>query len=234
MKAIETIYNGYRFRSRLEARWAVFFDRLGIRYVYEPEGYEFEDGTQYLPDFYLPDSRQYFEVKGVMNDKDLHKVLNLARAGCEVVVGYDDMEFEISLDCGEAEGSPRLHIIAEKWNSFLVRCWKCGKYFFTYCTDTECRCCGCKHDGGEICRFYSGHNLSRGNRFDILRPERNAILEAAEQARQARFEHGEKPKGGKEDDRIHGVRNSGRKRKAEVHNIQRSCYGLHSGKDNEL
>ena len=26
IKAIETYYKGYRFRSRLEARWAVFFD----------------------------------------------------------------------------------------------------------------------------------------------------------------------------------------------------------------
>ena len=32
IKPIETVYNGYRFRSRLEARWAVFFDALGITY----------------------------------------------------------------------------------------------------------------------------------------------------------------------------------------------------------
>ena len=32
IKAIETRYNGYRFRSRTEARWAVFFDAFGIRY----------------------------------------------------------------------------------------------------------------------------------------------------------------------------------------------------------
>ena len=30
IKPIETIYNGYRFRSRLEARWAVLFDALGV------------------------------------------------------------------------------------------------------------------------------------------------------------------------------------------------------------
>ena len=41
IKAIETIYNGYRFRSRLEARWAVFFDEIGIKYEYEKEGYCF-------------------------------------------------------------------------------------------------------------------------------------------------------------------------------------------------
>ena len=35
IKAIETIYNGYRFRSRLEARWAVFFDEMGIKYEWQ-------------------------------------------------------------------------------------------------------------------------------------------------------------------------------------------------------
>lgn len=63
IKAIETEYNGYRFRSRLEARWAVFFDAAGIRYVYEPEGFQLEDGTMYLPDFYLPILGIYVEVK---------------------------------------------------------------------------------------------------------------------------------------------------------------------------
>lgn len=28
IKSIETEYNGIRFRNRLEARWAVFFDEL--------------------------------------------------------------------------------------------------------------------------------------------------------------------------------------------------------------
>jgi hypothetical protein len=51
IKAIETVYKGYRFRSRLEARWAVFFDTLGIEWVYEPEGFETTDGYRYLPDF---------------------------------------------------------------------------------------------------------------------------------------------------------------------------------------
>lgn len=64
IKAIETVYKGYRFRSRLEARWAVFFDSVGIKYIYEPEGFLFQDGTKYLPDFYLPKFYCYFEVKG--------------------------------------------------------------------------------------------------------------------------------------------------------------------------
>jgi len=51
MKAIETEYRGYRMRSRVEARWAVFFDTLDIKWEYESEGYDL-DGTYYLPDFW--------------------------------------------------------------------------------------------------------------------------------------------------------------------------------------
>lgn len=76
IKAIETYYNGYRFRSRLEARWAVFFDALGIKYEYEPEGYELSDGSKYLPDFYLPDLKYYVEVKGksIQLESDLQRI----------------------------------------------------------------------------------------------------------------------------------------------------------------
>ena len=62
IKPIETFYNGYRFRSRLEARWAVFFDNAEIRYEYEPQGYAL-NGKAYLPDFYLPDFDLHVEVK---------------------------------------------------------------------------------------------------------------------------------------------------------------------------
>lgn len=62
IKAIQTEYNGYRFRSRLEARWAVFFDELGIEYEYEPEGFELSSGC-YLPDFFLRDFQIFVEIK---------------------------------------------------------------------------------------------------------------------------------------------------------------------------
>jgi hypothetical protein len=64
IKAIETIYNGFRFRSRLEARWAVFFDALDIEYQYEPEGFDLGEAGWYLPDFYLPQRGQWVEIKG--------------------------------------------------------------------------------------------------------------------------------------------------------------------------
>lgn len=63
IKAVQTEYKGYKFRSRLEARWAVFFDAAGIKWEYEPQGFECKDGTKYLPDFYLPEERMWCEVK---------------------------------------------------------------------------------------------------------------------------------------------------------------------------
>ena len=56
IQAKPTAYNGYLFRSKLEAKWAVFFDALRIPYVYEPEAFVCGDGSQYTPDFYLPNS----------------------------------------------------------------------------------------------------------------------------------------------------------------------------------
>lgn len=54
MKAINTLYKNRLFRSRLEARWAVFFDALGIEWEYEKEGYDLGVAGWYLPDFWLP------------------------------------------------------------------------------------------------------------------------------------------------------------------------------------
>jgi hypothetical protein len=47
-KAIPTTYNGIRFRSRLEAKWAFMFDEFGWPYEYEPI-----DLNGYIPDFIL-------------------------------------------------------------------------------------------------------------------------------------------------------------------------------------
>ena len=93
IKAIETYYNGYRFRSRLEARWAVFFDTLGVKYEYEPEGFELDGGLRYLPDFRVKcwgtrgvienePFDLYIEVKGIMTQSDADVIRKFARKEC--------------------------------------------------------------------------------------------------------------------------------------------------------
>jgi len=65
IKSKPTIYNGTKYRSRLEARWAAFFDLIGWRYQYEP--YDF-DG--YTPDYviYGTNNRLLFiEIKPIVN-----------------------------------------------------------------------------------------------------------------------------------------------------------------------
>lgn len=66
MKTIQTAYKGYHFRSRLEARWAVFFDALGLKWEYEPEGFELPFVGSYLPDFRVISPQghvQWYEIK---------------------------------------------------------------------------------------------------------------------------------------------------------------------------
>lgn len=86
INAIKTKYHGIEFRSRIEARWAVYFDLCGCEWEYEPEGFKIElyDGKtiNYLPDFLLhnvrgrniPESGLFVEVKGVMSDFDNLKI----------------------------------------------------------------------------------------------------------------------------------------------------------------
>lgn len=51
IKAIDTQYKGYKFRSRLEARFAVYLDALNASWEYEKEGYSLPVNGNYLPDF---------------------------------------------------------------------------------------------------------------------------------------------------------------------------------------
>lgn len=80
--AIETTYGECLFRSRLEAKWAVFFDAMGIEWVYEPQGYNVRAGPRrlgprrrYLADFFLPVVGLWVEVKGVMDNYSMESLV---------------------------------------------------------------------------------------------------------------------------------------------------------------
>lgn len=113
MKAIETQYKGYRFRSRLEARWAVFFQTLGLEWEYEPEGFVMSDGTHYLPDFkvyYPKNGYQWYEVKSRLKDmtqSEWLKVLKFQKESHNNLILLDGMpEERMYLDPLEALGVP--------------------------------------------------------------------------------------------------------------------------------
>lgn len=84
IKPIETSYAGCRFRSRLEARWAVFFDQADIKWQYEPQGYQVgpdNDRRPYLPDFWLPDPGVWVEVKGRVTPREQRTLFYAATPG---------------------------------------------------------------------------------------------------------------------------------------------------------
>lgn len=178
IKPIETIYNGHRFRSRLEARYAVFFDTLGIKYMYEIEGFKLPNGDLYLPDFYLPDCDTWFEVKGVMTLKDKTKIEQFAEScGKKVVVGYDDFTFALSnVDYGYSGET-----FCSKERSHLAKCNNVGRfYFYDMDGDWSSNCKDCS----EQCDFQT---LACGDGW-----ANDCVKSAIKKALQARFEHGER------------------------------------------
>jgi hypothetical protein len=81
IEPVDTFYRTIRFRSRLEARWAVFLDDMEIDFAYELDPVKL--GTRfYLPDFYLPHLDIFAEVKPTICDSaDLDRIYAFAKTG---------------------------------------------------------------------------------------------------------------------------------------------------------
>jgi len=140
LRAIPTTYHGIEFRSKLEAKYAQAFDRLGIVWEYEGHGFRFDDGTCYCPDFYMPEIDTYFEVKGVLDEESRRKVDLLAGEKKNIVVGKPD-------GCVEAN-------LAGMWDmgwgdySQVAKCAQCGQWHFINELDSfSCPVCG--YDDGD-------------------------------------------------------------------------------------
>lgn len=70
--AITTLYQGIEYRSRLEARWAAFFDRIGWEHTYEPF-----DAAGYIPDFVIHGDRPLLvEIKPAVSLTDYRKPID--------------------------------------------------------------------------------------------------------------------------------------------------------------
>jgi hypothetical protein len=195
IKPIETIYKGYRFRSRLEARWAVFFDAMGIEWEYEKEGFDLGDAGWYLPDFWLPQVEMWAEVKpGPLKYDEIRrcKALNEATGqGVILLEGTPDVRsyYVCGSDHSE-EGCDRLmspngDVAAETDGGYPG-----GDYdLLVNLCDVILNC-----DYFDENRFYwcAGHgDWPEPNR--LVNHYVQDIEKAVVAARSARFEHGEKP-----------------------------------------
>lgn len=185
MQVIETEYNGYKFRSRLEARWAVFFDSLGIKYEYEPEGFLLDDGSMYLPDFRVrccgtrgncdPDKSfdLYIEVKGRLTDADMKKIEMFSGYNGFFYTGNASSFINPTLIVGDI---PNAGCATEWWGDFTF-----FSYRFIDGDDFGAFPAADKH--GNFYLFGDDSNY-------INRDDEEYVELAYTVARQARFEHG--------------------------------------------
>lgn len=199
IKAIATRYNGYKFRSRLEARWAVFFDTLGLPYEYEKEGFDF-DGTLYLPDFWLPTvgkSGTWIEIKPRIYDGSWPK--NIAWSMYEQDYQKHSILYGLVMLCGEPYASSN-NVFLEDFEGYsTARSWSISDDNFSYegfvagdrnylwCECPKCHVIGIQYEGraGRLCACFD---------YDkIYNTHSDRLLMAYTAARQSRFEHGEKP-----------------------------------------
>ena len=189
VKAIETTYAGCRFRSRLEARWAVFFDALRVKWQYEPERIEvghrltLEPGAYtYLPDFWLPEYGLWVEVKGSWTEGECFWFLEAAASIADFCGGPN------VLICGPFVGD-RINwpgVLHMHKGNLLFGPWHMGK------SGTSCL-------AGHVNVEVAGDNGSRpepGMCDALLRGYTSAFdvpmtRVAIDAARSARFEHGQ-------------------------------------------
>jgi hypothetical protein len=163
IKAIETRYKGYRFRSRLEARWAVFFDALEIAWEYEPEGFDLGEHGRYLPDFYLSALGVWVEIKPN--------------------TGFDEIAF------GKCEALARL----SKETTFLVfgTPYTNEHIVYTNGTDPDFNLTGRLTETREEGRGYVLSITDQNRRIVLQTASAPDLAYAFACARSARFEHGE-------------------------------------------
>lgn len=167
--AIETNYAGRLFRSRLEARWAVFYDAIRIPWVYEPEGFQFANGVLYLPDFYLPSVDAYMEIKPVRpSQREFDKCGWLAAHTQKSVFLFWGMvghQIEDGYPSGQVLEDSANAFSPDKESSYWwsdesyawCRCTKCGRYGIEY-EGRSARIC--KHDLNDRLHNYQCRSLT--------------------------------------------------------------------------
>lgn len=176
MKAIETDYNGYLFRSRIEARWSIVFNTLRVPFEYEKEGYHLKSGM-YLPDFWLPEQKYWVEIKGA------------SPTAQERILAGELAEFTKSNVFIFFGAIPTEHSVTDSALAFFPEGGEDNLYMLCECLD--CGMIDIQFDGRSdrmACKSNGCRKSSHGDKGYTNDTER--ILKAYDIARKARFEHG--------------------------------------------
>lgn len=180
IKAIETHYNGYRFRSRTEARWAVFFDSLNIPYEYEKQGYDLGNGLYYLPDFWLPQQDIFIEIKPLIyKDGEIEWPKRTKE---------DKLEEQSNKEVITVCGLPGEISESYSHDNIAYMCFTSNDIEHFWCVCPECGSLGIQYQG------WSGRNNHKKkcsfNGLGLKNPNLNSpkLIDAYNKAKSARFE----------------------------------------------
>lgn len=145
-------YHDTKFKSELEANFALFLDALALKWEYEKYYFKMETGEGYIPDFYIPKLKLWIEVRGY------HEVVSWSKA----------MRFADMIKANQVDGDYLL--ITDTEASFyendnlfgtgyagkveVNNCPRCNSYvFFGAEGSYKCRSCG----------FWDGDTLGHGS-----------------------------------------------------------------------
>lgn len=185
IKAIETEYKGYRFRSRLEARWAVFFDALEYDWEYEPEGFDLGN-LYYLPDFKIGDDWYEVKAKGKLTTDDAEKIVRFAKTGNDIIYldGTPDIGNYMRISCYKGD-------VFESGTSLTDMSYQEVANYLNMNSDVKDR-------DGDILWWKNGCPYVYAGFTYNQEPSmyRDFLVEAVIKARSARFEHGQTPRVG--------------------------------------
>lgn len=186
IRAIPTRYKNIEFRSKLEANVAACLDACGVEWSYEQEGYELgAPYGRYLPDLWLPQAKQFVEVKGRADDPSLEKSVRLAylvRCGPGAVPDEEEAARPASVVIlvdpfvrHEWRGSTRNEVFGFGFNgvedvdALLVRCRACGvPFFMTAAQGWTCSACGKWSSEHERVLVHVDH-VRGGTRYELAR-----------------------------------------------------------------
>jgi hypothetical protein len=72
-------------RSKLETKWSKTFEKNNIDAIFEPATMKLSDNTEYTPDFWLPESNTFIEIKGPNPSKrEFTKCVETRRLGFKI------------------------------------------------------------------------------------------------------------------------------------------------------
>jgi hypothetical protein len=114
--AIPAVYRGIEYRSRLEARWAAFFDETGWKHTYEPF-----DGTGYIPDFLIHGAPPFLaEIKPAVTEDDYRAPIPKIETGLNgcwdhdiLILGADPLPI-LDTSCGSGD-HPAAGVLGQRY-----------------------------------------------------------------------------------------------------------------------